>query len=54
MAINLADYEKGAKFNGDYDKALADVQDRLARLQVAHIVHGKRSIIAIEGWDAAG
>jgi len=54
MAINLADYEKGATFDGDYDKLLADAQDRLARLQVAHIVHGKRSIIAIEGWDAAG
>src|SRR5688572_10538772 len=54
MTINLADYEKGAKLDADYDQALADLQDRLARIQVAHIVHGKRSIIAFEGWDAAG
>jgi polyphosphate kinase 2 (PPK2 family) len=54
MTINLSDHEKGAKFDGDYDKSLADAQARLARIQVAHIVHGKRSIIAVEGWDAAG
>jgi polyphosphate kinase 2 (PPK2 family) len=54
MKINLSDYEKGEKFDGDYDKALADVQERLARVQVAHIVHGKRSVIVFEGWDAAG
>lgn len=54
MAIDLKHFEKGEKFDGDYDAALADVQERLARIQVAHIVHGKRSIILIEGWDAAG
>lgn len=54
MAIDLSDYEAGDKFAGDYDKALADVQDRLARIQVAHIVHGKRSVVLLEGWDAAG
>jgi polyphosphate kinase 2 (PPK2 family) len=54
MTINLSDYEKGAKFDGDYDKALAEVQERLAKIQVAHIVHGKRSVIVFEGWDAAG
>lgn len=54
MTINLSDYEKGEKFKGDYDAALAAAQDRLARAQVAHIVCGKRSVIAIEGWDAAG
>jgi len=54
MTIDLSDYEKGAKFDGDYDKALAEVQDRLAKIQVAHIVHGKRSMIICEGWDAAG
>ncbi len=54
MAIDLSDFEKGKKFDGDYDAALAEVQERLARVQVAHIVHGKRSIILFEGWDAAG
>jgi polyphosphate kinase 2 (PPK2 family) len=52
--IDLKDYEAGAKYDGDYDAALAAVQERLARIQVAHIVHCKRSVIAFEGWDAAG
>jgi AMP-polyphosphate phosphotransferase len=54
MAIDLSDFEKGAKYSGDYDEALAKLQDRLARVQVAHVVHKKRSIILFEGWDAAG
>ncbi len=54
MAIDLADYEKGARFDGDYDAALAEVQARLAKLLVAHIVHKRRAIILFEGWDAAG
>ncbi|WP_380877675.1 hypothetical protein ACFB49_13790 [Sphingomonas sp. DBB INV C78] len=54
MAIDLADYEKGAKFDGDYDEALAEVQERLARIQVAYIVHKRSAIILFEGWDAAG
>lgn len=54
MAIDLADYEKGGTVDGDYDAALADVQKRLSRLQVAHVVCQQRSIILFEGWDAAG
>lgn len=54
MTIDLSNYERGAKFDGDYDKALAEVQERLAKIQVAHIVHGRRSVIVCEGWDAAG
>ena len=54
MTINLSDYEKGEPFAGDYDEALAEVQERLARIQVAHVVHRKVSIIVLEGWDAAG
>jgi len=54
LPINLADYERGAAFDGDYDAALADVQQRLSRLQVAHVVCGLRSMILFEGWDAAG
>lgn len=54
MTIDLDDYETGAKFAGDYDAALAAVQDRLERIQVAHILHKRPAIIVLEGWDAAG
>lgn len=54
MAINLTDYESGAAFTGDYDRMLAEIQDRLSRIATAHIVHNKRTIILIEGWDGAG
>jgi polyphosphate kinase 2 (PPK2 family) len=54
MAIDLADYEKGAKLKGDYEGKLAELQQRLAKIQVAHIIHKRRSIIMLEGWDAAG
>lgn len=54
MTIRLADFEAGAKFPGDYGEALEAVQQRLARLQVLHIVHRRPAIIVIEGWDAAG
>ena len=30
------------------------MQERLERVQAAHITHGHRSIIMFEGWDAAG
>lgn len=52
--VRLSDHEEGRPFNGDYDRALAQVQKRLGHIQVAHIVHKKRAVIAIEGWDAAG
>jgi AMP-polyphosphate phosphotransferase len=54
MATNLSDYESGKKYKGDYDADLADLQDRLAELQALHIVHGCRTLIVFEGWDAAG
>ncbi|NNM75564.1 polyphosphate kinase [Sphingomonas sp. ID1715] len=54
MSINLSDYERGADYPGDYAADLAALQDRLARIQVAHIVHKRRAIILFEGWDAAG
>ncbi|QNA83934.1 polyphosphate kinase [Sphingomonas sp. So64.6b] len=54
MSINLSDYESGKKFDGDYSDALAAVQERLAHIQVAHIVHKKRAVVLFEGWDAAG
>ncbi|MET0364662.1 MAG: polyphosphate kinase [Sphingobium sp.] len=54
MAIDLSDYEKGAAFDGDYQEALKEVQRRLERVQTAHIIHGRRSVVMFEGWDAAG
>lgn len=54
MAIDLADFEKGEAFDGDYDAALADVQERLSRILVAYVVCRQRSMILFEGWDAAG
>lgn len=54
MAIDLKDYEKGEKYDGDYAVALAEAQERLARIQVAYIVHKRRAIVMLEGWDAAG
>jgi polyphosphate kinase 2 (PPK2 family) len=54
MAIDLKQFERGERFEGDYDAELKALQDRLARIQVAHIVHKRRSIVVFEGWDAAG
>lgn len=54
MTIQLADFERGHKYKGDYDADLKLLQERLARIQSAYIVHGARAIIAFEGWDAAG
>lgn len=54
MSIKLADYEKGRDFEGDFDKALLKLQKRLEKIQVAHIVHKRRSVVMFEGWDAAG
>jgi polyphosphate kinase 2 (PPK2 family) len=54
MTIDLSDFESGAKYDGDYGDDLAALQDRLERIQAAHITHGQRSVIMLEGWDAAG
>jgi polyphosphate kinase 2 (PPK2 family) len=52
--IDLSDYEEGPKHRGDYSEDLEALQERLSRILVAHIVHGKRSVVLFEGWDAAG
>ncbi len=54
MTISLSDYETGAKYDGDHGDALQTLQERLERVQAAHITHRQRSIIMFEGWDAAG
>jgi polyphosphate kinase 2 (PPK2 family) len=52
--IDLSKFEKGAKYKGDYEADLCALQDRLARIQVAYILHRRRAMIVLEGWDAAG
>ncbi|PKQ00683.1 MAG: polyphosphate kinase [Alphaproteobacteria bacterium HGW-Alphaproteobacteria-13] len=54
MAIQLADHEVGAKYDGRYGEELTALQERLERIQAAHITHRQRSVIMLEGWDAAG
>jgi AMP-polyphosphate phosphotransferase len=54
VPIDLSDYESGAHFKGSYADTLKELQERLARILVAHIVHKRRSVIVFEGWDAAG
>ena len=54
MPINLADLERGAPFTGDYSAALAALQDRLARAQLAQVVHRRRALIVLEGPEGAG
>jgi polyphosphate kinase 2 (PPK2 family) len=54
MTVNFSDFESGKKYDGDYDEDLKALQDRLAELQALHIIHGCRTLIVFEGWDAAG
>ena len=50
----MSDFEAGAKYPGDYDSDLEALQERLSRILVAHIVNRRRSIVVVEGFDAAG
>lgn len=54
MTINLTDHESGHKYPGHYKDDLATLQARLERILTAHIVHGRRAVVMLEGWDAAG
>jgi AMP-polyphosphate phosphotransferase len=54
MTIDLAKFEKGRRYKGDYSKVLKSLEDRLERIQAAYIMHGKSAVIAFEGWDASG
>lgn len=52
--IDLSDFETGPKYEGDYNADLKEIQDRIAELQSLHILHNARTLIIVEGWDAAG
>ncbi|MHA0318471.1 polyphosphate kinase 2 family protein [Sphingomonas melonis] len=52
--IDLRDYDKKQAYKGHYKRDLATLQERLEHILVAHIVHGRRAVVMLEGWDAAG
>ena len=54
MGIDLTQFERGDPFTGDYHASLTALQERLAQLQVAQIVHRKRALIIFEGWTCSG
>lgn len=54
VAIKLADFERGAPFSGDFAAALKALQDRLAVVQLAQVVHQRRVVIVIEGAECTG
>ena len=54
MAIDLQDHEAGTPFDGDYKASLESLQERIARLFVANLVHRRKAVIVCEGWDASG
>ena len=54
MKIDLSDFETGKRYDGDYDADLKQLQSRLSELQSLHILHDARTLIVVEGWDAAG
>jgi polyphosphate kinase 2 (PPK2 family) len=54
VPIDLTQFEQGEPFAGDADAALAELQARLAQLQVAQVVHHRRALIIFEGWPGAG
>lgn len=54
MAVDLTQFERGDPLAGDYLSALIALQQRLARLQIAQVVHRKRALIIFEGWQGAG
>jgi polyphosphate kinase 2 (PPK2 family) len=53
-APRLRDHEDPEAFGGDYEAELERLQGKLAGVLVGHIVTGQRSIVVVEGWDAAG
>ncbi len=52
--LRLADFETDASEKQDYGDTLKTLQERLERIQAAYIVQGRRGLVALEGWDAAG
>jgi len=54
VPIQLTHFEQNNPFVGDYEATLAELQRRISRLQLAQVVHRRRTIILVEGWEEAG
>lgn len=54
MPVDLTKFERGAPFAGNYAASLATLQQRIAELHLALVVHRRRAIILFEGWEGAG
>lgn len=54
MGVSITDDERPNPFHGDFDVALAALQQRLAKLQLVQRFERKRAIILFEGWEGAG
>jgi polyphosphate kinase 2 (PPK2 family) len=39
---------------GEYQERLAELQERAFELQIRNFLRGERTVVAFEGWDAAG
>lgn len=53
--IDLADFEADLDLDREvYEARLVELQHQLELIQAAYINQGRKAIIAIEGWDAAG
>ncbi len=53
--IDLADFEADADLDRQlYETRLLALQHQLELIQAAYINQGRKAVIAIEGWDAAG
>lgn len=54
MAIELTRFERAVPFAGDFVSELGALQQRLAELHLALVVHRRRAIILFEGWEGSG
>jgi polyphosphate kinase 2 (PPK2 family) len=53
--LRLGDFEDGSDLDrSDYDSQLEVLQHQLEMIQSAYINQGRKAMIALEGWDAAG
>ena len=54
-AVDLADFEKDHDLDRQvYEARLVELQHQMELIQAAYINQGRKAMIAIEGWDAAG
>lgn len=55
MSIRLEKIEGGEEIDRDvYEERLSELQHQMELVQAAYINQGRKALIAVEGWDAAG